>query len=241
MFQYRERRRRRRIVNFALYAQLILDLKKRKTWLLFLLLHPCTLWVRAQPYMQLIHSPAQPRRQKIWGGRKGDGTVQVTRLPPIVGAFVSLLMASVCEFTPSERGEVSRELLKIVDDKRIIIKIAKELIGDCWTAYMEKTRQHYKTEEDLPLFAVRKKIFSCFAPKVTDELCWSSLQSGSSSAPIAGGFLPTGLRGVAERWRWLCSPIRQSTWSWFLLDFISSLRMGLGSTLSSEVQFLVLL
>lgn len=68
IFQYKEKRRK--IVNFALYAQLILDLKKRKTWLLFLLLHP---WVKAQPYMQLIQPPAQPRRQKIWRGREEDG------------------------------------------------------------------------------------------------------------------------------------------------------------------------
>lgn len=71
IFQYKEKRRK--IVNFSLYAQLILDLKKRKTWLLFLLLHPCTPWVRAQPYMQLIQPPAQPKRQKIWSGREEDG------------------------------------------------------------------------------------------------------------------------------------------------------------------------
>lgn len=55
--------------------------------------------------------------------------------PPMVGAFVSLVMAnaksSVCVFTPSERGKVSRELLKIIKDKLIIIKIVKESIGGC--------------------------------------------------------------------------------------------------------------
>lgn len=47
---------------------------------------------------------------------------------PIVGAFVSLLMANAkstsCVFTPRERREVSRDLVKIKKDKLIIIEIA---------------------------------------------------------------------------------------------------------------------
>lgn len=61
------------LLIFALYAQLILDLKKSKTWLLFLLLQPCTARVGAQPYMQLIQPPAQLKRKKIWEGENQMG------------------------------------------------------------------------------------------------------------------------------------------------------------------------
>lgn len=54
---------------------------------------------------------------------------------PIVKAFVSLLVANAkstaCALMPGERGEVSRETMKMGKDKLVIIEMTKYCIGEC--------------------------------------------------------------------------------------------------------------
>lgn len=114
------------------------DLKKSKTWVI--------VSAAAPSGSERSHISSWCSLQCKRGGRnlegreaRGSGATP-TGFPslsfsPIVEAFVSLLVANAkstaCAFMPSERGEVSREPMKMKKDKLMVIKITKYDIGDC--------------------------------------------------------------------------------------------------------------